>query len=94
MPLHWAADDLDSMKTETQRFWLTLDAEAAKRALIWAMSKRFPVVFNLCDSRISASVALLGIELKGVRKTLQRAVRWLERRRVAVSPVELDVIEG
>ena len=82
------------MAKEKKRYWLTFDAEGTTQPLIWAMSKRFKLVFNIRNSSVTDSIGIIAIELEGPAETICRAVRWFKRRGVRVDPVELNAIEG
>ncbi len=80
--------------TEKRRVWLTFDAKGTTQPLIWLMSHRYDVIFNLRSSSVSEAVGLVALELEGKPKTLDAAVRWFKRQGVRVDPVELNAIEG
>jgi hypothetical protein len=80
--------------TEKRRLWLTFDAEGTTRPLLWLMSHRYDVIFNVRSSSVSNAVGLVALELEGRPKTLDAAVRWFKRQGVRVDPVELNAIEG
>jgi hypothetical protein len=83
-----------STLTEKRRLWLTFDAKGTTRPLIWLMSHRYDVIFNLRSSSVSNAVGLVALELEGQPKTLDAAVRWFKRQGVRVDPLELNAIEG
>jgi ABC-type methionine transport system ATPase subunit len=79
---------------EKKRYWLTFDAKGTTQPLIWEMSKRFDVIFNIRNSSVTDAVGIIAIELEGQAETISRAVRWFKRKGVQVDPVELNTIEG
>ena len=82
------------MAKESRRFWLTFAAEDAKRPLIWELSQKFDLVFNIRDSAIRDGVGLVALELTGTRSSIDKAIQWLRRRKVQVDPIELAVVES
>ncbi|MDB6108869.1 MAG: napF [Pedosphaera sp.] len=82
------------MATEKQRYWLTFTAERTTKPLIWEMSKKFELIFNIRNSSLTDEVGVVAIELQGPRETINKAVRWFQRKGVQVNPVELNTIEG
>lgn len=82
------------MATEKQRFWLTFDANGVTRPIIWEMSKKYDVVFNIRSSSVTKEVGIIALELEGEREVIKAAVKWLEGAGVQVEPVEINTIEG
>jgi ABC-type methionine transport system ATPase subunit len=76
------------------RYWLNFDAQRSTQPLIWEMSKKFDVVFNIRQASVSDSVAVMAIELDGEREQIKAAIEWFEKQGVAVEPVEINTIEG
>lgn len=82
------------MASEKLRYWLTFDAQAATKPLIWQMSKKFDLIFNIRNSSVTEAIGVIAIELEGERRTIDQAVKWFKRQGVQVDPVELSTIEG
>jgi ABC-type methionine transport system ATPase subunit len=82
------------MAHETQRFWLTFDGESSRKPLIWEMSKKFEVIFNIRNASVTATIGVIALELDGDREQIKKAVAWLEANGVQVEPVEINTIEG
>ena len=82
------------MAKQSQRYWLTFPAERAKRPLIWELSKKFDLVFDIRSANVNDKVGIIALELTGDQKILAAAVKWLVRKGVAVEPIELDIIES
>jgi ABC-type methionine transport system ATPase subunit len=82
------------MALETQRFWLTFDGESSRKPLIWEMSKKFEVVFNIRNASVTPTIGIIALELEGERNEIKKAVAWLETNDVQVEPVEINTIEG
>lgn len=82
------------MAREKQRFWLTFNSNAANKPLIWEMSKKFDVVFNVRNSSVTETIGIIALELEGERDVIKQAVAWFESQGVQVEPVEINTIEG
>jgi ABC-type methionine transport system ATPase subunit len=82
------------MAREKKRYWLTFDTESTTQPLIWEMSRRFDIIFNIRSSSVSDTVGITAVELEGPVETIGRAVQWFKRKGVQVDPVELNTIEG
>ena len=82
------------MARETQRFWLTFDGESSRKPLIWEMSKKFEVIFNVRNASVTPTVGIIALELEGDREEIKKAVTWFEANGVQVEPVEINTIEG
>ncbi len=82
------------MASETQRLWLTFNAENSRRPLICEMGRQFNVVFNIRNASVTASIGIIALELQGEREEIKKAVAWLEAAGVQVEPVEINTIEG
>jgi ABC-type methionine transport system ATPase subunit len=82
------------MARETQRLWLTFDGDSSRKPLIYEMSKKFEVVFNIRNASVTPSIGIIALELEGDREEIKKAVVWLEANDVQVEPVEINTIEG
>jgi len=82
------------MAKKSQRYWLTFPADRAKRPLIWELSKKFDLIFDIRSASITDKVGLIALELTGERKIIEAAVKWLRKRHVEVDPIELGIIES
>lgn len=82
------------MALEKQRFWLTFTAQGGTRPVIWEMSKKFEVIFNIRNASVTPEVGIIALELEGERSVIKDAVKWLEAAGVQVEPVEINTIEG
>lgn len=80
--------------TEQRRFWLTYPTRLITKPVIWEMSRRFPVVFNVRQASVTEEMGILCLELKGPRTDLKAVIAWLEKQGVKVEPVEINVIES
>lgn len=64
-----------------------------KEPVIWEMSKKFDVIFNIRRARVTEAIGELIIELDGEDKILDSAVEWLKEKGIKVKPVTHDVLE-
>jgi len=74
--------------------WLTFDGESSRKPLIYEMSRKFEVVFNIRNASVTASIGIIALELNGDREQIKKAVAWFEANGVQVEPVEINTIEG
>jgi ABC-type methionine transport system ATPase subunit len=76
------------------RYWLNFTGPKATDPLIYLMSKKFDVVFNIRQATISGEMGLMGVEFEAEREELKAAIAWLEEQGVKVEPVEIGTIDG
>ncbi len=79
---------------EKKRLWLTYPRKAIQRPVIYELGQRFAVVTNLRQASVTEEVGIVSLELDGTREEIKKAIRWMERLRIKVEPVEINVIEG
>lgn len=77
----------------SRKVWLTFPLDLVGRPLIWEMSRKFDVVFNIRQASVSREIGVLGLELSGEEAEVQNAVDFLTEKGVSVEPVELGVVE-
>ena len=82
------------MTKQTNRYWLTFSIRLSKQPVIWTMSQKFAVVFNIRNANITDQLGLIALELPGEQKVLGEAVKWLRQKGVKVDPIELGIIES
>lgn len=80
--------------TEQRRFWLNYPSKQITRPLIWELSQKFPVVFNIRQASVTEEIGIMCLEIQGTPKAMKEAVRWLEKQGVKVEPVEISVMES
>ena len=83
-----------TMARETQRFWLTFDGDSSRKPLIYEMSKKFEVIFNVRNASVTPTIGIIALEMEGDREEIKKAVAWFEANGVQVEPVEINTIEG
>ena len=79
---------------EKRRLWLTFGSEGTTKPLIWGMSRKFDLVFNIRNSSVTNEVGVIALELEGEGKVIDAAIKWFRRNKVQVDPVEMNTIEG
>ena len=72
---------------------LIFPEDLVKEPVIWEMSKKFDVIFNIRRARVTEITGELVIELDGEDKALDKAVEWLRKKGIKVKPVTHDVLE-
>lgn len=82
------------MVRQSQRYWLSFSGESAKRPLIWEMSKKFDLIFNIRNASATEQIGLIALELTGKQETIEAALKWLHKQGVKVDPIELNVMAG
>ncbi len=79
---------------EKKRLWLMYPAKWIQRPVIWELSQKFPVVFNLRQVNVSEEIGIVCLELDGKRSVIKDAIKWLESQGISVEPVEISIIES
>ncbi|NIM03333.1 ferredoxin [bacterium] len=72
---------------------LIFPEDLVKQPVIWEMSKKFDVIFNIRRARVTETTGELVIQLDGDDETLDKAVEWLRKKGIKVKPVTHDVLE-
>jgi hypothetical protein len=81
-------------RPERRRFWLTYPTKLITKPIIWEMTRKFPVVFNVRQASVTDQIGIVCLELEAPRADLKAAIAWLEKQGVKVEPVEINVIES
>ena len=76
------------------RLWLTYPPRLITRPVIWELGRKFPVVTNVRQASVTEQLGIICLELEGARADIKAAIKWLERLRIKVEPVEINVIES
>ena len=79
---------------EKKRLWLMYPAKLIQRPIIWELSQKFPVVFNLRQVSVSEEIGIVSLELEGKRSVIKEIIKWLEAQGIRAEPVEINVIES
>jgi len=72
---------------------LIFPEEMVKEPVIWEMSKKFDVIFNIRRARVTESMGELVIELDGEDEILDEAMAWLRKKGIKVKPISHDILE-
>ena len=75
------------------KFYLTYPKGLVKEPLIYQMSKKFDLVFNVRSASVSEEIGIIALELDGVQDEIDTAVAWFREHGVTVEPIEKNVIE-
>jgi ABC-type methionine transport system ATPase subunit len=75
------------------KFYLTYPKKLVKEPLIYQMSRKFPLVFNVRSASVSEEIGIIALELDGSPEHIEAAVAWFREQGVTVEPIEKNVIE-
>jgi ABC-type methionine transport system ATPase subunit len=75
------------------KFYLTYPKALVKEPLIYQMTKKFDLVFNVRSASVSEEIGIIALELDGQPETIEAAVTWFREHGVTVEPIEKNVIE-
>ena len=82
-------------KTPQQtRLWLMYPPKLITKPLIWQIGKKFTVITNIRQARVTDEIGIVCLELDGKRADVKAAIKWLEKSGVSVEPVEISAIAG
>jgi ABC-type methionine transport system ATPase subunit len=80
--------------TQKTRLWLMYPPKLITNPVIWELAKKFPVVTNVRQASVTDEIGIVSLELEGKRSDIKAAIQWLERQKIKVEPVEINVIES
>ena len=75
------------------KFYLTYPKKLVKEPLIYQMTKKFDLVFNVRSASVSEEIGIIALELDGRPEEIEAAVDWFRAQGVTVEPIEKNVIE-
>jgi L-aspartate semialdehyde sulfurtransferase ferredoxin len=75
------------------KFYLTYPKKLVKAPLIYQMSRKFDLVFNVRSASISEEIGIIALELDGRPDEIEAAVEWFRGQGVTVEPIEKNIIE-
>ena len=75
------------------KFYLTYPKDLVKEPLIYLMSRKFDLVFNVRSASVSEQIGIIALELDGAQETIDAVVAWFRDRGVTVEPIEKNIIE-
>lgn len=64
-----------------------------KKPVIYTMAKKYELVPNIRRAKVTETVGEVTLELSGTKESLEKGMRYLERRGVEVESVVGDIIE-
>ena len=76
------------------RVVFAFDGDSSRKPLIYEMSKKFEVIFNVRNASVTPTIGIIALEMEGDREEIKKAVAWFEANGVQVEPVEINTIEG
>ena len=79
---------------QSARFWLMYPPKLIKNPVIWELAKRFPVITNVRQASVTDEIGIVSLELSGKRSDIKAALKWLEKLKIKVEPVEINIIES
>ncbi len=81
-------------KKKVLRLYLTYPHHLIKEPIIYQLGKKFKVVPNIRSATVKGEIGLVALELSGSEKELEKALKWLEKLRIKIEPIEQDIVEG
>jgi L-aspartate semialdehyde sulfurtransferase ferredoxin len=62
--------------------------------VVWELSQKFELITNVRQASVTDEIGVVCLELEGARSQIKAAIKWLERMKIRVEPVEINVIES
>ena len=81
-------------KKTSIRYWLTFSPEVGKKPLLYLMSRKYDVEFNVRSATADRDVFVMALEFTSTHEKIDEVVKWFEKQGVQVEPVEINTIEG
>ena len=75
------------------KFYLTYPQRLVREPLIYQLSRKFDVVFNVRGASVNEEIGIIALELDGDADVIEAAVAWLREQGVTVEPIEKNIIE-
>ena len=75
------------------KLYLTYPKKLVKEPLIYQMSRKWDLVFNVRSASVSEEIGIIALELDGRPEEIEAAVEWFRSQGVTVEPIEKNVIE-
>ena len=79
---------------QQRRLWLMYPPKLIKNPIIWQLTKKFDLITNVRQASVTDEIGVVCLELEGARTEIKAAIKWLEKQRIRVEPVEINVIES
>ena len=93
-PERWKQVEALFHATIERKLWLTIGIGAIDRPVLWEMSRRFDVVFDVRQSSIGRDVGIVGLLLRGPLDEVDGACDFLAELGIEIEPIEKSVIES
>ncbi len=77
-----------------QRLWLMYPAKLITNPVVWELGHKFPVVTNVRQASVTDEIGIVCLEISGPQKSVDAAIRWMEKIGIKVEPVEIGIIES
>jgi len=74
--------------------WLMYPPRLITTPVIWQLGHKFPLITNVRQASVTDEIGIVCLELEGDRAQIKAAIKWLEKQRIRVEPVEINVIES
>ena len=91
-PAARAARRKSAAKTRV-KLYLTYPSRLVREPLIYELSRRFELVFNIRQASVNEEIGIIAIELDGTSDAIEQGIAWLREHGVTVEPIEKNVIE-
>src|SRR5438552_11774217 len=76
------------------RLWLMFPPRLITTPVIWQLAQKYPVVTHVRQASVADEIGIVCLELEGKRADIKLAIKWLEKQRIRVEPVEINVLES
>jgi hypothetical protein len=84
----------DSNALQKTRLWLMFPSRLIRTPVIWELGQKFKIVTNVRQASVTDEIGVVCLELEGARAEIHDAIKWLERKKTRVAPVEMNVMES
>lgn len=75
------------MAKESKRYWLTFDAKTVRRPIVYEMSRKFDLMFDIRSANVTPEMGLMALELTGESQDIDNARKWLVKQGIQVNPI-------
>ena len=79
---------------QRRRLWLMYPPKLITTPVIWELAQVIPVITNVRQASVTDEIGIVCLELEGKRTDIKAAIAWLEKKKISVEPVEINVIES
>jgi L-aspartate semialdehyde sulfurtransferase ferredoxin len=76
------------------RLWLMYPPRLIRTPVVWELSQKFKIITNVRQASVTDEIGVVCLELEGPRSQIKASIKWLERMKIRVEPVEINVIES